>query len=57
MPHARPEYAIVLAVIGICLAIGIPAFKRGDVVIGAIGIGAAIMVVAWSLLAIWRSRQ
>ena len=57
MAHARPEYAIVLAIIGVCLAVGIPALKRGDQIVGILGIAGAIAVAVWVAITIWRERQ
>lgn len=57
MAHARPEYAIVLAVIGVLLAIGIPALQHDQLWIGGICIALAVLVVGWVLLAVKRSRE
>lgn len=56
MSHARPEYAIVVALIGVLLAIGIPAFKRGQPITAGICMVLAVAVAGWAVLAIWRSR-
>jgi hypothetical protein len=46
MGHARPEYAITVAIVGILLAIGIPAVARGQLLFGwlftGLGIAAAL---------------
>lgn len=57
MAHARPEYAIVIAVIGVLLAIGVPSLRREPSVVGWVCIGLAALVAAWSILAIWRERR
>ena len=57
MAHARPEYAIVVAVIGVLLAIGIPALRRGQVTVGGVCIGLAVAIVGWSVLALVRARR
>lgn len=56
MAHARPEYAIVIAILGILLAIGIPSLKRGQLVAGGICIGLAVVIGGWSALVIKRER-
>lgn len=56
MAHARPEYAIVLALLGILLAVGIPALQRGQLVVGGVCIALAAVVAVWSGLAMWRER-
>ncbi len=56
MAHARPEYAILLAIVGVLLAIGIPSWQRGQVVIGGVCMAAALGVIAWAIVAIVRSR-
>ena len=57
MAHARPEFAIILSVIGICLAIGIPRIAAGDLVLGLIGVGAAAVIAAWAAISYLRSRH
>lgn len=56
MPHARPEYLITVAIIGVLLAIGIPCLKRGQIVIGGIFVAMALGVTIWAIVAIIRSR-
>ncbi len=56
MAHARPEYAIIVAILGILLAIGIPALRRGQVIVGGLCIGLAVVVAGWSVLAVRRAR-
>jgi hypothetical protein len=57
MSHARPEFAIVAAVIGILLAIGVPALQRGERVEGWICIGLAALVAGWVLATLIRLRK
>ena len=57
MAHARPEFAIILAVVGICLAVGIPRIAAGDLVIGVICIAVAAVIGAWAAITYLRSRQ
>lgn len=57
MAHARPEYAIVVALIGVFLAIGVPALRREQWVAGSVCIALATLVAGWSILAIWRERR
>ena len=52
--HARPEFAITLAIIGILVAIGVPALRSGSVVAGWLCIGLAIIVAAWEMRTIIR---
>ena len=47
---ARPEYAIALAVIGVLVAIGVPALQRGDVLIGVPCMAAAACVALYKLV-------
>jgi ABC-type uncharacterized transport system permease subunit len=56
MSHARPEYAVTVAVIGVLLAIGIPCLKRGQIVTGVIFVAMALGVTVWAIVAIIRSR-
>ena len=57
MAHARPEYAITLAILGVLLAIGIPALRRGQTLVGALCLGVATAVLAWTVIAIKRERS
>ena len=57
MPHAHPEYAIALSLLGILLAIGIPSLKRGQFIVGGVCLGAAVAVVGWSIVAVIRARK
>jgi len=56
MAHARPEYAITLAIVGVFLAIGIPSLRRGHVVVGWICVGLAVVVAMWAIRALVRDR-
>ena len=56
MDHARPEYAIIVAILGILLAIGVPALKRGQFIIAGLCLGLAVVVFGWTIVAIRRSR-
>ena len=56
MQHARPEYAITVAIIGILLAIGIPSLQQGQIVIGVTFVALALGVAVWAIIAIIRSR-
>jgi hypothetical protein len=55
--RARPEFAIALAAVGVLLAIGVPAWQRGDAVRGGACIGLAIAVAAWFAFGPWRARR
>ena len=57
MAHARPEYAIVLALIGVLLAVGIPSLQRVRFLIGGACVAMAVVVAGWSLFTIWRERR
>jgi hypothetical protein len=57
MSHARPEYAIVLAILGILLAIGVPALRRGQLIGGGLCIVLAAAVAGWSVVTIVRERK
>ncbi|HYN22174.1 MAG TPA: hypothetical protein VE078_14535 [Thermoanaerobaculia bacterium] len=57
MGHARPEYQIILALIGILLAVGIPSILRGQLVLGSVCVGLAAVVTGWFILALIRSRK
>lgn len=56
MTHARPEYSIILAILGVLLAVGVPALKRGQYVAGGLCMLLAVGVLAWVLVAIRRDR-
>lgn len=56
MRHARPEYSIVLAGLGILLAIGIPSLQRHQYLIGALCLLLAAVVFGWIVIVIWRDR-
>ena len=57
MHHARPEYAISLAIFGILLAIGIPALKRGNPIVGGIFIFLAVAFAIWVIVTLIRERR
>ncbi|MCK6682229.1 MAG: hypothetical protein L6R30_07390 [Thermoanaerobaculia bacterium] len=50
MAQARPDYTIVLSLIGVLLAIGIPSISRGQLWVGWVCIGLALAITAWTLL-------
>ena len=50
MSSARTEYAIVVAIFGILLSIGIPSFGRGQYVTGTVCAGLAILLAAWTFV-------
>lgn len=56
MAHARPEYAIILAVLAILTAIGVPALKRGQFVVGGLCAVLIVAVLAWVIVALRRQR-
>jgi hypothetical protein len=45
--HAKPEYQISLAVVGVLLAIGVPALKRGDTLLGGALCAAGALLLGW----------
>jgi hypothetical protein len=47
--HARPEYAITVAVIGVLVAIGAPALREGRLVVGGLCLAVALAVAGWAL--------
>lgn len=57
MAHARPEYAIVLALFGVLLAVGIPSLRRGQLLVGGLCLAGALAVAAFVLLTFLRSRR
>lgn len=56
MPRAHPEYAITLAILGILVAIGIPAIRRGQVIVGAICIAVIFVIAGRAVLESIRKR-
>jgi hypothetical protein len=56
MSHAKPEYAIVIAIIGVFMAIGIPALKRGQIILGWSMCAIAAVIVIWFVVTLYRSR-
>jgi len=57
MAKTGPEYAIFFAILGVLTAIGIPAIRRGEVVLGWLCIVVAGAVLIWGGLSIWRARH
>jgi hypothetical protein len=57
MPRAKPEFAIFISVLGALLAIGVPALRRDNVLLGWSCLGLAIVVIAWACTTLWRARQ
>jgi hypothetical protein len=57
MSSGRPETAIVLAAIAVLLAIGIPALRRGELIIGVPCIALAAVVAGWAVVVAWRLRR
>ena len=57
MAHARPEYAITVAIVGVLLAIGIPSLRRGQFILGGVLIVLALAVTAWAIRAALQERQ
>ncbi len=57
MASARPEYAIVVAVVGVFLAIGVPALDRGQTLIGWACIAVAAAVASVAAISAWRARR
>lgn len=56
MGHARPEYAISVAIVGILLAIGIPAVMRGQLILGWLFTGAGAAAALFFLYLVIRER-
>ena len=56
MAHARPEYAISLAILGVLLAVGVPALQRGQLVLGWALLAAALAFAAWCVRAYLNER-
>jgi hypothetical protein len=56
MPHAKPEFAVAITLIGIFLAIGIPSIQNGPTIIGVLFTSFAVIISGWSILALIRSR-
>lgn len=57
MAHARQEYGIIIALLGVLVAIGVPALRRDQIVIGGVCIGLAVATAVWSVVAIRRARR
>jgi hypothetical protein len=57
MPGARREYSIAISVFLILLAIGIPAWQRGQRLMGGICVGLAVGFAIWTLVEFLRDRR
>ena len=57
MAHARPEYAITVAIVGVLLALGIPALRRGQFILGGVLIILALVVAGWAIRAVLQERE
>ena len=57
MQHARPEFAVFIAILGILLSIGIPAIYNDRLILGGLCVGLAIALLVWVLVAIRRTRE
>lgn len=53
---ASREYAIRLALVGILLAIGVPALQRGETTLGVAFVTAGVVVAAWTAWQRWHAR-
>jgi hypothetical protein len=54
---ARPELAIFFAVLGVLIAVGVPALQREQLVLGWTCLALAAAVAAWGGIVLWRSRN
>ncbi len=57
MAHARPEYAITVAIVSVLLALGIPALRRGQFILGGVLIILAVAVAGWAIRAVLQERE
>jgi len=57
MRHARPEKVIIVAIIGVLLAIGVPALERGHAFTGGVLVLLAVGVALRTLWALWEERR
>jgi hypothetical protein len=57
MAHARPEYLITVAIVGVLAAIGVPRLASGRIVSGSLFVGLAAAVAIWAILAFIRERR
>ena len=57
MAHAKPDYMIILALIGVLLAIGIPSLRRGQLIVGALCTGLAAVAAGWFVVGLIRERR
>ena len=56
MPRAKPEYAIFLSLLGVLIAIGVPAISRGDLLLGSACLALAAIAVVWAAITVFRTR-
>ena len=54
--HTRPEYAICLAILGVLLAIAVPALQRGQFLLGGPTLILGLAFGVWCVVAIVRER-
>lgn len=54
---ARPELAIFFAVLGLLVAVGVPALQRGQLIVGWACFAVAAAVAAWGAIVLWRARK
>ena len=57
MKAARPELAIFLALLGVLIAVGVPALQRGQLFVGWACMALAAAVAAWGAIVIGRARN
>ena len=57
MKGARPELAIFLALLGVLIAVGVPALQRGQLLVGWACLTLAAAVAALGAIVIWRARN
>ena len=53
----RPELASFLALLGVLIAVGVPALRRGELFVGWACLTVAAAVAAWGAIVIWRARN
>ena len=54
---ARPELAIFLALLGVLIAVGVPALRRGQLLVGWACLTVAAAVAVWGVIEIRRTRR
>jgi|CXWL01.1.fsa_nt_gi membrane protein implicated in regulation of membrane protease activity len=57
LAHAKPEFAIIVAIIGVLLAVGYPAFYNGRWVTGGICFLLVAVIAGWVTVAYLRQRR